>query len=291
MNKKLKILLILNIISYLIMTILSVVIINDIFPKFDLITKFTLGISPYILITCTSFILASDRFLEFKSIKIEAIIDWVVRIIAFVIIINYSKHFKSLSLALAFVAFSFIVNTIIEYRINKKLISIKDRKSNGEKIEITYEEKCNLNAMVKAASSGLILIIIFPGFSLSVPLIKNMEGATAATGYIPIIISIVVFIRLITSSYENYIMFYLDKKYAKKIYTRDIIFASIGFMICFISAFFKMSYEAYSYIFLGGLLLLLPMIGTVRKMSLRVKKVKDSLDRESFRYFLTKKRE
>jgi hypothetical protein len=290
MNKKLKILLILNIISYLIMTILSVVIRNDIFAKFDLITKFTLGISPYILITCTSFILASDRFLEFKSIKIEAIIDWVVRIIAFVIIINYSKHFKSLSLALAFVAFSFIVNIIIEYRINKKLISIKDRRSNGEKIEITYEEKCNLNAMVKAASSGLILIIIFPAISLSVPLIQNMEGGTA-TGYIPVILSIIVFIRLITSSYENYIMFYLDKKYAKKIYTRDIIFASIGFMICFISAFFKMSYEAYSYIFLGGLLLLFPMIGTVRKMALRVKKVKDSLDRESFRYFLTKKRE
>lgn len=290
MNKKIKVLSKLNFISYLFMVILATILTNDLFTKLNNITKFIIGIIPYILIMCTSFILASDRFVEFKSIKIEAIIDWVIRIIAFGVIINYSKHFSNVFLPLIFIVFACILNIIIEYRINKKLMNVKEERVNDDKIEITYEEKCNLKSIVKAVNSGMSLILIFGAVSLSVPVIVNMEGTLATMRYISVILSIVVFILFTITSYYNYTDFYLDKEKAKKLYARDIIVASIGYIVCLISAFIKMNHEVYSYISFTGILFLLPMINTIRKMSRRLTEIRNSIDKETFRNFYMKKK-
>ncbi|WP_160677228.1 hypothetical protein [Clostridium sp. C8-1-8] len=171
---------------------------------------------------------------------------------------------------------------------NTKLKGIKDMIYNDENDIISYEEKCNLRHMVKAVNSGMFLIIIFAMFSLSVSLNKNMEG-TGSIWYFPVILSIVICILFTMTAYNNYMGFYLDKIYAKNVYLRDIILAVVGYIICLISSFINMSYDIYSFIFVAALILLLPMISTIRSMSIRVRKIKKSLDRESFRRFMMMK--
>lgn len=107
---------------------------------------------------------------------------------------------------------------------------------------------CNSQSIVKAINSGMFLIIIFSGISLSVPISTNMEGTTER-GYIPVIISVLVYIYYLKQSYNNYFGFFLDKKEARYLYNRDMIFASIGYMICFLSSFFSFDSNLYSYIF------------------------------------------
>lgn len=287
MNKKLKILVVLNCISYIVMEFIAYAIRNDI--KLDNKIKFIVGSIPWLLIMSTSFILAGDRNNEFQSVKREAILDWLTRIIAFGVVFNYSKQFNNIFLVFIFIIATFIANTVIEYRINKKIMNARDRITKEMNVEITYEEKCNLRAMVKAINLGMFSIIVFSGAALSVPITKNMEGTTM--WYIPIIISIVVFIWFIKTTYNNYFAFYLDKKYVKKVFSRDIVFASIGYGICLISSFLHFENSAFAYVTIVGILFLLPTIGTVRKMSLRLKVIKNNLDRDTFRYFLTKTEE
>lgn len=288
MSKKVKILSILNIISYLFMSIISMLIFSGKFEGLDSKYKFIIGICPYILVICTSFVLAVDRFVDFRIVKIEAIIDWGLRILAFTITINYSKKFSSMFLLLAFIAGAFLLNCILENIMNKKLIKTKDMANDDDNDSISYEEKCNLRHMVKAVNSGMFLIIAFCMFSLSVSLNKNMEG-TASIWYFPVILSIVICILFTMTSYNNYMGYYLDKVYGKSIYSRDVTFALIGYIICLISSFIKMSYDIYTYIFIVALILLLPMISTIRSMSLRVRKIKNSLDKNSFRRFMMMK--
>ena len=62
MNKKIKILAILNIISYVVMGLLTYIRITDLVSYLDNGFKFVLGSMPLVLIVCTSFILAADTF-------------------------------------------------------------------------------------------------------------------------------------------------------------------------------------------------------------------------------------
>lgn len=287
MDKKLKILIILNTLSYIFVSVLAVVLINGTYKNFNNTAKFIIGIVPFIFIASTSFVLAGDRFIEFKAIRMEAIIDWTLRTIVLEVIVNYSERINSIIIVLMCAGLAFIVNSAIEYKMNKKVMSAKGKPISEDRTEITYEEKCNLKHMVKAVNSSSISIFIFIAFSLSVPVMKNMEG-TETRWYMPVILSVVVYAMFLNSTYHNYMGFYLDKKHAKNLYIRDMTFASIGYILCLALTFIKFNYNTYSYITLGGIVTLLPRISTLRKMSLRVKKIKDSLDKDSYYTFMSK---
>ena len=107
-------------------------------------------------------------------------------------------------------------------------------------------------------------------------------------GYIPVIISILVMVWFVSTNYNNYTGFYLDKKYAKRIFIRDIAFAVSGYAICLISAFLSLSYELHDYSTVAGIVFLLPKIGTMRKMSLRLRFIKRNLGKDTYIYFITK---
>lgn len=285
MNKKIKVLAIFNIISYIVMGMLSYIINNNLSSRLDNKFKFVIGSIPLLLITCTSFIIADDRFKELKIVKKEAIVDWVVRIVAFGIALIHTNSYNIKALILV----ALVINIIIEYRMNRKLINTKQELVK-EEVLVSLEERKNLKNFVMAVNAGMLSILIFSGGALSVPITKNMEGTTKSW-FIPVIVSILVFRWFIKTTYKNYSGYYLDKEEGKRAFKKDIIFASIGYLICLIFSFVNMDQQWYSLITIIGILFTFPLIETMRKMSLRLKVIKDSLDKDTFNYFLVEYKE
>lgn len=280
MNKKIKILAILNIFSYVVMGLLTYITITDLANYLDNGFKFVLGNMPLVLIVCTSFILATDTFKELKIIKKEAIVDWVVRIAAFgSTLINTDKHYMKFLILIALV-----VNIIIEYKMNKKLMNTH-QEFVKEELVLSDEEKKNLRNFTLAINSGMFSIFVFSGGALSLPITKNMEGTTKLS-FVPVIISLLVFRWFIKIAHKNYEAYFLDKEEGKRIFKRDIICASIGYLICLILSFVPMTQELYSLVTFIGILFMLPYIETMRRKSLRLRAIRGSLDREVFNSLL-----
>ena len=63
--------------------------------------KFIIGISPWIMVAGTSFILAWDVNKEFNGFKIESGFDWIIRIIAFFIAMGTVKYYEKYYLIIA----------------------------------------------------------------------------------------------------------------------------------------------------------------------------------------------
>ena len=279
MNKKIKILAILNIISYVVMGLLTYITITDLGRYLGNGFKFVLGNMPLVLIVCTSFILVTDTFKELKIIKMEAIVDWVVRIAAFgITLINTDKYYIKFLILV-----SLVINIVIEYKMNKKLINTHQEFVKDELV-LSDEEKKNFRNFALAINSGMFSIFAFSGGALSLPTIKNMEGTTILW-FIPVIISLLVFRWFIKTAHKNYEAYFLDKE-GKRIFKRDIIFASIGYLICLIFSFVPMTQELYSLVTFIGILFMLPYIETMRRKSLRLRTIRDNLDREVFNSLL-----
>lgn len=153
MNKKIKILAILNIISYVVMGLLTYITITDLANYLDNGFKFVLGNMHLVLIAGTSFILVTDIFKELKIIKKEAIVDWVVRIAAFgITMMNTDKHYIKFLILVALV-----INITIEYRMNKKLMNTH-QEFVKEELVLSDEEKKNIRDFALAINSGMFSI-------------------------------------------------------------------------------------------------------------------------------------
>ncbi|WP_160677231.1 hypothetical protein [Clostridium sp. C8-1-8] len=70
MIKKVKILLIMNVISYLFMSVIAILIFSGKFEGLDSKYKFIIGILPQVAVVCTSYVLAFDRFVDFRVVRI-----------------------------------------------------------------------------------------------------------------------------------------------------------------------------------------------------------------------------
>ncbi|MBU3092371.1 hypothetical protein KPL35_09795 [Clostridium sp. CF011] len=89
------------------------------------------------------------------------------------------------------------------------------------------------------------------------------------------------------ANYKKCDLFYLDKSLAKRIFVRDALYASLGYILVLISAFgfFGIGTLLESAVILIGILLLYPTICTDRKIGLRYTKVKDILGENFYLYF------
>lgn len=213
MNIKIKILSILNLISYLLIGFIYVLVSYEYISN---LVKLIIGTLILVLILLTSFVLADDMYKELVLIKSEARVYWISRVIAFsIILIGSMNNLANKYLILISILILMIINFSMEYNMNKKLKSSYKKIDKSKKDNISYEEKCNLGNMIKATNLAMVSFIIFCGFSISIPILKNMEG-TEKRSYIPIILSIVIAIWFIKISYSNYMKFYLDKSYGKK---------------------------------------------------------------------------
>ena len=287
MNIKIKILSILNLISYLLIGFIYVLVSYEYISN---LVKLIIGTLILVLILLTSFVLADDMYKELVLIKSEARVYWISRVIAFsIILIGSMNNLANKYLILISILILMIINFSMEYNMNKKLKSSYKKIDKSKKDNISYEEKCNLGNMIKATNLAMVSFIIFCGFSISIPILKNMEG-TEKRSYIPVIVSIVIAIWFIKISYSNYMKFYLDKSYGKKIFIRNGICSILGYIICLALSFGKFRKEMYDYFFFIGIIFTIPTIITMRKMSLRLKEIRDSIGKDNYNYYIINKK-
>lgn len=287
MNIKIKILSILNLISYLLIGFIYVLVSYEYISN---LVKLIIGTLILVLILLTSFVLADDMYKELVLIKSEARVDWISRVIAFsIILIGSMNNLANKYLILISILILMIINFSIEYKMNKKLKSSYKKIDKSKKDNISYEEKCNLGNMIKATNLAMISFIIFCGFSISIPILKNMEG-TEKRSYIPVIVSIVIAIWFIKISYSNYMKFYLDKSYGKKIFIRNGVCSILGYIICLALSFGNFRKEMYDYFFFMGIIFTIPTIITMRQMSLRLKEIRDSIGKDNYNYYIINKK-
>ena len=279
---KVKRLISLNIISYVLMLFIVYIQLTNVFDNLNIFVKFSMGVSPWIMVVCTSFILARDVNKEFNNFKVESRFDWIIRIIAFLIAISTVKFYEKYYLIVASIVFLFICNCFIEYSLYKRIGKIKIEAE--EKVIVSYEEKCNLRKMVNSVNSSSMAIILFCAVALSVPVNKNMEGTSM--WYIPVIASVIVFIWYLKVINKNFIAFYLDKNYARKILNRNNFSIIIGYSLCLIISFINLTYTSYSLVMILGIILQVPVFESIRKMSLRLKRIKNSIGEDSYYYFI-----
>ena len=82
--------------------------------------------------------------------------------------------------------------------------------------------------------------------------------------------------------------FYLDKRYSKKIFINNSIFVLLGYIICLSLSFVKFNIKVYDYIFIIGVIFTIPTINSMRKMSLRLREIRNSIGKEDYNYFINK---
>lgn len=288
MNKKIKILSIMNLISYLLIGYMYYIFRYEYIDNLSNLSKFTLVQSMLLLILITSFALANNAFKELTLVKNEAKLDWIVRIIAFAtVFIGISKNLDEKNLILVVIIILMIINFTIEYYMNKKMRSYNKEKYKNDIVNISYEEKCNLRNMVKATTSFMISTLVLTSFSMGVATLKNMEG-TEERRFIPVIVSVLVTVWFLKKSYNNYMSFYLDKRYSKKIFINNSIFVLLGYIICLSLSLVKFNIKVYDYIFIIGVIFTIPTINSMRKMSLRLREIRNSIGKEDYNYFINK---
>ena len=279
---KVKRLIILNGVSYILALFIVYIQVTNIFDNLNIFVKFIIGISPLIMVAGTSFILARDVNKEFNEFKIESRFDWIIRIIAFFIAIGAVKYYEKYYLIIACIIFLFVCNCCIEYSIYKRIGKVKI--GTEEKVVVSYEEKCNLRKMVNSVNSSIRASMLFCGVGLSVPITKNMEGTSM--WYMPVIASVVVFIWYIKNINKDFMSFYLDKNYARKIINRNSFFIIVSYLLCLVISFIKLPYDAYSLVMVFGVILQAPVFESIRKMSLRLREIENSIGKDSYNYFI-----
>lgn len=289
MKRLVKVLMGINFISYLNNFAFSYAYSNKIIDN----TMIALGVwalTPYLLATISSFILATDYKKEYRIFQQEAIADWIVRIISYFAVFQQFKfEFMSREYVIQqiIVALLFIVNLILEFKMYNKVVAYTyAKKENEDEEKISEDEKQNIKNMGKATTMGVTSMIVVSAISMSVPLITH-GGASQGAKLIALVVAICGFIWFLKASYVKCQLFYLDKDLAKVISIRDGAYATIGFIFCLLSALevFGSEYFIYNLSSLMGILSLYPTIQTSRKMGIRYKSIVKILGDNFYLYF------
>ncbi|MBZ9606705.1 hypothetical protein G9F73_002485 [Clostridium estertheticum] len=295
MKKSVKILMLLNLISYISNFAFAFIYSYDkIVLKNNLTIEVFWVLSPYVFLIATSFILATDNKEEYKMFKIEAIIDWVIRVASCCVAFQ-GFNFKFLSAGFiiqqVILASLLIVNVYLEYKMYKKAKKHTPVKKENMEVEIiSEEEKQNIREIGKAATLGMTSFFIFAGFGMGITQIHQID--IKLLRIFIVFVSIYSFIWFLIANYRKCYLFYLDKSLAKRIFVRDDLYASLGYILVLISAFgfFGIGTLLESAVILIGILLLYPTICTDRKIGLRYTKVKDILGENFYLYFNCKEK-
>ncbi|MGH4118645.1 hypothetical protein [Clostridium sp.] len=295
MKKAVKLLMLLNLMSYISNFAFAFI---SAYDKIALKSNFKIEIiwvlSPFIFLIATSFILATDNKEEYKIFKTEAIIDWFIRVASCCVVFqefNFIFLSSEYIIQQVILATLLIVNICLEYKMYKKAKkNIPIKKENMEVEKISEEEKQNIREMGKAATLGMISFFIFAGFGMSIS--QTYQTGTKVLKVFIMFVSICVFMWFLIANYRKCYLFYLDKSLAKRIFVRDALYASLGYIIVLIAAFGLFGIDTFleSIVTFIGFLLLYPTIRTDRKIGLRYTKVKNILGENFYLYFNCKEK-
>ncbi|PFR32599.1 MULTISPECIES: hypothetical protein [Bacillus cereus group] len=243
------------------------------------------SISPYLLLTVSSFILANDYKKEYSIVKKEARIGMALKILACIVaFFNYKFEIGSLEYAMRFVilAILFIINITLEYRMYKIAEGYVPKKSENE--AVTEREKWSLKSYGKATTLGLSSFMLCALGGMNVVAIAQMNPYYS-------FICVCIFIVFLKMNYDKTMLFFENKSLGKRIFVRDAFYATVGFGYNLVIALELISLNE---IFVNtalivGVCFLYPTITTNRKISLRYKAVSKVVGSNLAYYFDDKK--
>ncbi|MEI4618337.1 hypothetical protein [Bacillus cereus] len=240
------------------------------------------AISPFLLLTIASFILASDYKKDYSIVKKEATISFILKVISCIVAFyNYKFEIGSLEYIMRFVIIAIlcIINLNLEYkmyRIAKKYIPKLDEE---EVKPVSEKEKWNIKNYGRAATLGVGSFILVVTGGMNIVFIAQMSRYYG-------LICICIFIVFLKMNYDKNMLFYQDKVIGKRIFLKDAFYASLGFGYNCAVAFNFISGSDFieNTALIVGICFLYPTIVTNRKIALRQREVSKVI-RDNFEYY------
>lgn len=274
MKKSIRILIILNLLSYFSYLIYSCVQFNMVIKNWWVIT----AILPYILVISSSFIVFNNEKDKSSIFKLEAVIDLFARILALFInfslkvLVEYPLWFNIMILA---VLVLFFLNIYMEKRMYKKVVSLKEINNNPQYYDLSWEDKINFNDMDSAIRSELreIPIVIFILTTITGFKTSSSEDSIIFFG----LIDICLFGYFLYHNYRALLLFYKDKKVARNIFVKGNAFVLLAIILCSIFGIFRiLGYNSGidSLLSILGMIPLYPNFVLRIKRALKVKKIR-----------------
>lgn len=245
------------------------------------------AVSPLLFLTLSSFILATDNKEEYKVFKKEAILDYVIRIVAYAVaFFNYKFEILSFEYIMRFIILIllFVVSMLLEYKMYQKAKRYVSNIQKNKMEHVSEAEKRNIRYMGRAGTLGVTSFFIVAAGAMNVTTFVNLHNYY-------IVIPIAVFIVFLHMNYAKVKLFYLDKEFGKRIFIRDTIYACLGFIFNIFIALkiFSFGEGGPTIGILLGILSLYPTIRTNRKMAIRYKEVAKVLGDDLAYYYTLKK--
>ncbi|MGO5008475.1 hypothetical protein [Bacillus wiedmannii] len=240
------------------------------------------SISPYLLLTLSSFILASDYKKEYLIVKKEARISMVLKILACIVAFyNYKFEIGSIEYFVRFIILFilFIANMIIEikmYKIGKNYVPINQK---DEFQVVTERDKWNMKKYGRASTLGLTSFMLFTAGGMNIVFITQVNKFYS-------LICICIFIVFLKMNYDKNRLAFVDQLLGKRIFYRDMFFATIGFIYNFIIAFklLPVNEMITNTALIVGVLFLYPTITTNRKISIKYQEISKVVG-DKFEYY------
>ena len=172
MKKAVTLLMLLNLTSYISNFAFAFISAYDkVALKSNLIIQLIWILSPFVFLTVTSFILATDNKEEYKIFKTEAIIDWIIRLLSCCLVFQ-EFNFKFLSnryiLQQVVLSSFLIINIYLEFKMYKKAQKyVPIKKENMETEKISEKEKHNIREMGQSSTLGVVSFFVFSGLIIA----------------------------------------------------------------------------------------------------------------------------
>lgn len=291
MKKKIQLVIILNVISYIdcfyfLFNYENLQIKNNWF----IIGLFAL--SPYLFLTLTSIIIPINYKREYKYLKVQSVIDWTIRLIAFSIvfntyILNYFNDKKIyISILLCVLAFS---NSLLEFIIYYKIDKLKGLLLNEEVIsDITDNEKYNLKNMGKAITLGMKSFFVLCAVSGAIMQLMFTNKNIFFSIVCVLVWSAILLWAVFKIKEKNY-LYFRDKVIAKQKYIDEVtifIFSVITVILSSILVYKLFESDISRGIITTSVVFcFFPSMNKTRKMAKRYNQVKKKLDNQFDYYY------
>jgi hypothetical protein len=186
---------------------------------------------PHLLVIISSFFVLNNRKYKFRILLKEAILDWVIRVLAFFLNfrITLINKFSPIFYIMMVGMFLFlIINILLEIDMYKKTMNENILEEKKKWYDFSFQERENYNDMYSSVTKSffeipilIIIITIFLGFD-------NKSSISSIIGLGIFSLGLICF--FINSSYKTLDMFYKNKELTKKHFIKENTYVAISIL-------------------------------------------------------------
>lgn len=220
-------------------------------------------------------------FFNFKKIRSLAIIDWVLRVVAYILVferwnvdflLSKSTYIFAILISLALISLLlelWMYQKADVYRLKKKMEHIE--------VNPTEKEIKNIHNMEKALVGFLGVLLVYGGLGLGTTIDVSSTSESTLRTLLTVGISVSSFLWFISTIYNKYQLFYQDKRFAQRIFMKNTVFISVGYVLCLLGGLGLLGpWERTTDIaILLGIVTLIPAVKTNRQMAIRLDQLKN----------------